>query len=287
MELRKVQKTGRSTFIVSLPKAWAEAQGITAGAAVQLEQNPDGSLQVIPKPVARALMARVDADESQALRSVISAFIAGAQTIQLEGNNASGLAHAARAHLAAVDVVAEEGRTATLRVFATGHEYSLDQLLRRMHAVVKGLFLLVRETKNGEAVARRESEVNRLYTLALRSMGAGARHAEFKFDALVAKGLESVADELKALAQERQGAPPALAGLEAAYGEAMNQFFLGQPGTRASEAVAAMEPELARLQKKSPLSWSRLSAVARHVVEIEETTADVAAIRALSKQEKG
>ncbi|MBI4360214.1 phosphate uptake regulator PhoU [Candidatus Micrarchaeota archaeon] len=286
METRKVQKTGRSTFIVSLPKAWAEGHGLSRGAAVGLEENPDGSLQIMASPVARTLQAQVDAENALALRSVISAYIAGAQDILLSGKNAAGLAQQARDHLAAVDVVFEEKERVTLRVFATGHEYSLEQLLRRMHAVVKSLFALAHEG-NRDAVLRREQEVNRLYTLALRSMGAGARHAEFKFDALVAKGLESIADELKALALEGGRAKAALEKLEAAYDAAMNQFFSGEPGGKATEAVWACRADLDKLQGRDPLSWARLEAVARHCVEIEETTADLAAIRTLSKQEKG
>ena len=45
---RKVQKTGGSTLIVSLPKKWTEDTGIKAGSQIKLMNQPDGSLVINP-----------------------------------------------------------------------------------------------------------------------------------------------------------------------------------------------------------------------------------------------
>ena len=47
-ESRKVQKTGGSTLIVSLPKKWTEDTGLKAGSQIKLMNQPDGSLVINP-----------------------------------------------------------------------------------------------------------------------------------------------------------------------------------------------------------------------------------------------
>ena len=39
MDTRKVQRTGKSTFIVSLPKSWATKNGISAGSIIYINQG--------------------------------------------------------------------------------------------------------------------------------------------------------------------------------------------------------------------------------------------------------
>ncbi|MFW5904410.1 MAG: AbrB/MazE/SpoVT family DNA-binding domain-containing protein, partial [Candidatus Saliniplasma sp.] len=45
-ESRKVQKTGGSTFIVSLPKSWVREKEIEAGDSLILAPQDDGSIVV-------------------------------------------------------------------------------------------------------------------------------------------------------------------------------------------------------------------------------------------------
>lgn len=48
MEFRKIQFTGRSSYIVSLPKAWIREHGLKQGDLVSLVFNPDGSITIFP-----------------------------------------------------------------------------------------------------------------------------------------------------------------------------------------------------------------------------------------------
>ena len=46
METRKVQLSGGTTYTISLPKSWAEEQGIESGSLVSIHPNGDGPLLV-------------------------------------------------------------------------------------------------------------------------------------------------------------------------------------------------------------------------------------------------
>ena len=46
-EVRKIQLTGGSTYIVSLPKKWITEHGLEARDQVRIEWRPSGTLRVI------------------------------------------------------------------------------------------------------------------------------------------------------------------------------------------------------------------------------------------------
>src|SRR2546421_6137349 len=58
MEGRKLQLTGGSTYVVSLPKRWVLDAGLKAGDTVFLETEGDGAVSVRSRPAERAPLRR-------------------------------------------------------------------------------------------------------------------------------------------------------------------------------------------------------------------------------------
>jgi antitoxin component of MazEF toxin-antitoxin module len=58
IETRKVQQTGGSTYIISLPKQWAEKMGIKTGVRVSLQAQPDGKLLIDPMLEGRTIKTK-------------------------------------------------------------------------------------------------------------------------------------------------------------------------------------------------------------------------------------
>jgi phosphate uptake regulator len=50
-ETRKVQFTGKSTFIISLPKKWVDKVKLEQGERVQVVEQNDLSLLILPKEI--------------------------------------------------------------------------------------------------------------------------------------------------------------------------------------------------------------------------------------------
>jgi len=50
MEARKVQITGKSTYMITLPKKWAVDVGLQPGSLVSITHRDDGSLLLTPAP---------------------------------------------------------------------------------------------------------------------------------------------------------------------------------------------------------------------------------------------
>jgi hypothetical protein len=53
LERRKIQKVGRSTLSISLPREWLGQAGVRAGDAVYLEQGRDGILRILSESSVR------------------------------------------------------------------------------------------------------------------------------------------------------------------------------------------------------------------------------------------
>ena len=276
-----MQRTGRSTFIVSLPKRWADKNGLKAGKPVAISENEDGTL-VLSLDAPKDFNAQIDADHPFAVRKLVSAYIAGAKTLSLKGKNASRVAESARQLLAAVDVIEEKGGTVVLRVFATGNEFSLHTLLSRMHAVCLALFDLAGRANNEEvadAIASREREMDRLYILALRSSGFERSPTPSRFGALVAKAVENIADNVGQYALEKpRFGKAALTKVRSLYEKAMGQYLTAGTDLDVERAFTHLSRDLDAVRIKSALEWARLEAAAKACVEIEEVTEDVRAM---------
>jgi len=83
METRKVQISGGSTYIVSLPKKWAEKRGVKNGSAVNLMEDRAGNLLISPGPISfkESITAeiKITGDESPdtVMRRLVGAYVSG------------------------------------------------------------------------------------------------------------------------------------------------------------------------------------------------------------------
>lgn len=87
MDTRRVQISGGSTFIVSLPKKWAEKNGIGSGTSINLLEDRAGNLVVSPRPLTQKVALKADIQvtgkESQEgiMRRLVGAYVSGTTSI--------------------------------------------------------------------------------------------------------------------------------------------------------------------------------------------------------------
>jgi len=87
---RRVQITGGSSFIVSLPKEWAKSVGLTPGSEVMIEILPDYTLRIIPPYVksetdVKSKVIEVRPDNINAIiMDILSSYLAGYDVIKLK-----------------------------------------------------------------------------------------------------------------------------------------------------------------------------------------------------------
>jgi len=87
--LRRVQVTGGSTFIVSLPKGWVRNIGLRAGDYVITQPQPDGSLRIMPakgfkaKAFKTSLVIHSEMNPNAITREFVARYLAGYDIIKV------------------------------------------------------------------------------------------------------------------------------------------------------------------------------------------------------------
>ena len=231
-ETRKVQKLGYSSLGVSLPKTWAESNGIRPGAVVNLSIEDDGSLRVRIGPFEdypMAAEAMIDADEWDApealTRLITGHYIVGCNTIRVRGREEIAPSqlqeiHEAVRSLTGLTIVNQGPKFVTIENFVEPTRFPIDGLLRRLHYLTSrmeklALGILADESGGSvEEVGRMEIEVDRLYWLVVRQLLLAAQNRSVAAkigvteprhllgNRVVAVSLENVGDLWEELAAE-------------------------------------------------------------------------------------
>lgn len=215
---RKIQLTGRNTYIVSLPREWVSKMGISKSDAVYINEMGDGTLTVSLKETRRELKScSIDVSmdtHDVSMRNIVSAYVGGAGTIILRGKDMSTIAEEARRVLSGVEITDESSDSLTLRVLAF-EDINMDGIIKRAYNVTHSMFGLAESAYSGEKadvlveMARKEDDVDRLYLLLLRETTIeGFQNRKDVFKLIAAKSIEKIGDHLLDIcAAAKDGAP--------------------------------------------------------------------------------
>jgi phosphate uptake regulator len=148
-----VQFTGRSTYVLSLPKKWIEEMRLKAGDQVTLVRELDNSLSVIPiftgtRESLNEVTTFVSPSESgnTLRRKVVSIYLAGYNIIHLKiksGRMNPALRDAVRElvrrNLVGTEMIADASDNITLQVLLSLPELSVNTAIRRMYLIASSM----------------------------------------------------------------------------------------------------------------------------------------------------
>jgi phosphate uptake regulator len=152
-DVRKVQFTGRSTYVLSLPKRWIEEMHLKAGDQVTLVRELDNSLSIVPIFTA----ARESHNEVTTLiapsesgntlkRKVVSMYLSGYNIIHLKiksGRMNPALREAVREvvrrNLVGTEMISDASDNITLQVLLSLPELSINTAIRRMYLIASSM----------------------------------------------------------------------------------------------------------------------------------------------------
>lgn len=227
MEGRKLQLTGGSTYVVSLPKRWVTASGLKAGDTVFLETETDGSVTVRPRPAERPAARRKVFEEKgeekrdHLLRKLIGAYISGFALIEVRFRPETGpfVRRVAREFCRMVigpEVIEETRNSVLIQDLSDTAELSAEKCLRRMHMTVRAMLedavgaIRSRDEALARDVAQRDQDVDRLYWMVAKQYhmahtappgsASEASIAGLHNQRLIAKLLERVGDHAERIA---------------------------------------------------------------------------------------
>ncbi|HEV8386454.1 MAG TPA: PhoU domain-containing protein [Nitrososphaera sp.] len=189
-EVRKVQFTGRSTYVLSLPKRWVEEMRVKAGDQVTLIRELDNSLSVVPVSAAasgspnEATAIITPAEGSNTLkRKVVSMYLAGYNIIHLRIKSGrinpslrDAVREVVRRNLVGTEMIADASDNITLQVLLSVPELSINTAIRRMYLIASSMHkdaissLAEQNYDLGQEVIKSDDEVDRFSLYILRNL---------------------------------------------------------------------------------------------------------------------
>jgi phosphate uptake regulator len=181
METRKVQRTGKSTFIVSLPKKWATINSIEVGSLVYISQTDNGDLLLSVDRSEQDLTAKLDIGNKSGeplIRDIIACYVAGYRNIEVTSKLMSSAQKKDIRQivnkLIGPEILEETNNKVLIHDLLSPEELQTKQALKRIKNVVRSLIedsisSLVNANRDlALDVIQRDNDVDRLNLLVMR-----------------------------------------------------------------------------------------------------------------------
>ena len=189
-ETRKIQFTGKSSYIVSLPKQWVMDLGLKQGDQIRMIRKDSSTLEIYPpKFEARSQKkedATIEIDEeetSSIVRKLISLYFLGYKTInikpktgRLSPNQRNVVKEAVKRMLMGSEIISDSIGGITIQVLVNLLELSVDGAFKRMIHLAKSMsndvILAMRENnlELAQEVINTDDEVDRFGFYIIRQL---------------------------------------------------------------------------------------------------------------------
>ncbi len=191
---RRIQKTGGSTFIVSLPKNWVTARGLAAGDVLYFTPRSDGSLAVFPEAGASAEVARRvvpvsnEMDREHLFRRLVAEYIAGNPLLEVrtDGRMSARTRQVVRSfaqRMIGPEILEETADAVILQDVVGANPLPIPSIVRRMHQMVRAMqtdamaAFRARDEPIARDVVERDWEVDRLHWFLEKQVTSALRDA--------------------------------------------------------------------------------------------------------------
>lgn len=210
IESRRVQLTGGSTFIVSLPQEWIRKNGMGKGSLVSMDINGD-NLTIYPgeekkKDVVRTMEINSSVTDDFLQRSMISIYISGFDTLIIKSSTylSQGVKDVVKKFtrlVMGVEIFEESSRSIVLQNVLDSNSFPLSNALKRMIMNVQNMFQdTIKAIESNEAdlienIISRDDEVDRYHFYIMKEIGShNVEGGELTFYLIFSRILERIAD---------------------------------------------------------------------------------------------
>ncbi len=190
-ETRKIQFTGKSSYIVSLPKQWITELGLKQGDQIRMVRKGASTLELYPPKFESRIQKKEDAvieiqdneESSSIVRKLISLYFLGFKTIIVKPKNGRLSAHqrnsvkgAVKRMLMGSEIIADSSVGITIQVLVNLLELSVDGAFKRMIHLAKSMssdaILAVKENnlELAQEVINTDDEVDRFGFYIIRQL---------------------------------------------------------------------------------------------------------------------
>ncbi|PJC49898.1 MAG: PhoU family transcriptional regulator [Nitrosopumilales archaeon CG_4_9_14_0_2_um_filter_34_16] len=190
-ETRKIQFTGKSSYIVSLPKQWIMELGLKQGDQIRMVRKGSSTLELYPPKFESRTQKIEDAvieineeeEASSIVRKLISLYFLGYKTInvkpkngRLSGHQRNAVKEAVKRMLMGSEIIADSSVGITVQVLVNLLELTVDGAFKRMIHLAKSMsndaLLAVKENnlELAQEVINTDDEVDRFGFYIIRQL---------------------------------------------------------------------------------------------------------------------
>lgn len=187
--IRRIQKTGRSTYIVSLPREWVEKLGLKKFDSVKLIPSSTGLLIQGRVPEGReetVLSFQGNESPEEVVRLFFSKYLDGYDRIRVKFSMhspqiAAFLKERVRRWLVGVEIIGETATEMLAQVLPVSDTLPVQSSLERMGSITIHMLedsiraVTVQDRALAEDVIRRDDEVDRFYHFLTRQLNVAVR----------------------------------------------------------------------------------------------------------------
>ncbi len=207
MGFRRVQRTGRGSFITSLPKEWVKQIGIDRGTEIAFKERDDSSLLLVPrkileerkeaeKPNPKEFFVLVDPkEESESVcRRLRALYVVSAELIRIRfkatgdfSKHKACINNLVRNTLLGSEIIDETPNEMTLQILINHPEFPVESAIRRMAILAlianRDAILALKNTGQKDLIKNVQdgyNDVNRLNLYVVRQLKFGIERNLFK-----------------------------------------------------------------------------------------------------------
>jgi phosphate uptake regulator len=191
---RRIQKTGGSTYIVSLPKQWVLARGLGPGDVLFFTPRADGSLTVYSESSTaaetdrRVVEVSNGMDDEHLFRRLIAEYIAGYPLLEIRtaGRMSARTRQVVRnfaQRMIGPEILEETAESVILQDVVGQNPLPIPSIVRRMHQMVRAMqadamtAFRARDASIARDVVERDWEVDRLHWFLQKQVTSALRDA--------------------------------------------------------------------------------------------------------------
>ena len=201
-QIRRLQLSGGSTFIISLPKTWVEDLKINVGDSVTITKNSNRSMTLYPgsnsvskeKNQAEIVTSQQDSSESIS-RKIIATYLAGYKTIRIKSKgmriqpeHARIVRSLVRSSMIGTEIVESSSEMIMIQILTRLPELSFETALKRMYLMASNMHkeaiecLESNDIEHSEEIIRMDDEVDRFSLYMRRNLTLAVQNASILND---------------------------------------------------------------------------------------------------------
>jgi phosphate uptake regulator len=189
-DVRRLQRTGQSTFIVSLPKNWVEEMNLGKGDLVTILRHGDQSLLLSPRDIRKStenleVILQVSSSENpnSIIRKLVALYFSGFRIIKITDNlitpeQRDAIKGFVRRKFVGTEIVTESRSEIALHVLLSYAELPIDTAMRRMSLLATSMhqdvIVALKELnyKLANQVSKMDDEIDRFNFYIIRQLNA-------------------------------------------------------------------------------------------------------------------